>query len=235
MKLPEQVPAHIAVIMDGNGRWASQRGMPRVAGHKVGAETFRTIATFCRDAGIKYLTVYALSAENRLNRPPEEVEEVYNLLRRYLKESLETMERDKVKLKFLGALNQLPGDIKGLIKEVEKTSSRYEGCLCSICLNYSGRNEIMRAARKLITLAPGSTMADMNEDALCRHLDTAFLPDPDLCIRTGGEMRLSNFLPWQLVYSELFFTKTLWPDFSVKELTKILGEYSKRNRRYGGL
>jgi undecaprenyl diphosphate synthase len=230
-----KIPAHIAVIMDGNGRWARRRGMPRIAGHKVGAETFRSIAAFCRDAGIQYLTVYALSTENRASRPAGEVEEVYNLLRRYIGESLETMERDRVKLKFLGDLAPLPQDVRDLIGRAEALSARYEGCICSICINYGGRDEIMRAVRSLITLAPGAEMKDITEDTLSRHLDTAFIPDPDLCIRTGGETRLSNFLPWQLAYSELYFTKTLWPDFSVRELKKILRNFAKRDRRYGGL
>ena len=239
MKLPQTLPAHIAVIMDGNGRWASRRGLPRKAGHAAGAETFRSIATFCRDIGIQYLTVYALSTENRASRPPEEVEDVYDLLRRYILESLETMERDRVKLKFLGDTGQLPKDLQELIARAEELSERYQGCQCNICVNYGGRDEIVRAIRNIMLLSPGSPpgaeWSDVNEDSFSRHLDTAFIRDPDLCIRTGGESRLSNFLPWQLAYAELVFTKTLWPDFSKKELTTILFDFEKRNRRYGGL
>jgi undecaprenyl diphosphate synthase len=220
--------------MDGNGRWAKRRGLPRKMGHKSGAETFRSIAAFCRDIGIEYLTVYALSTENRTTRPDEEVEEVYALLRRYIQESLETMERDRVRLKFLGDLAPLPEDVRGLILQAEEMSRRYEGCLCSICVNYGGRDEIVRAARALMRLS-GSKPEDVDQDAFSRHLDTAFLPDPDLCIRTGGETRLSNFLPWQLAYAELFFTDILWPDFTEKDLVTILTSYSKRARRYGGL
>jgi undecaprenyl diphosphate synthase len=227
MRLPAVLPAHIAIIMDGNGRWARRRGLPRTAGHAAGAETFRSIATFCRNIGIQYLTVYALSTENRISRPAEEVEKVYDLLRRYIIESLETMERDRVKLKFVGGIAQLPQDIQDLIRQAEELSSKYEGCQCNICVNYGGRDEIVRAAR--------SMTEDTSEDAFSRHLDTALLPDPDLCIRTGGEYRLSNFLPWQLAYAELFFIKTLWPDFSAKELVSLLHDYSKRIRRYGGL
>ncbi|MDR0294399.1 MAG: di-trans,poly-cis-decaprenylcistransferase [Oscillospiraceae bacterium] len=235
MKLPATLPGHIAVIMDGNGRWARRRGLPRKAGHAAGAETFRTIATFCRDIGVRNLTVYALSTENRRLRPGEEVEEIYDLLRRYISESLEKMERDRVRLKFLGDLEPLPGDIREQMERAEKVSARYDGCLCGICVNYGGRDEIVRAARELMHLSSGAETGDVTEDTFSRHLDTAFLPDPDLCIRTGGEWRLSNFMPWQLAYAELFFTDTLWPDFSKKELVSILENYSDRNRRYGGL
>jgi undecaprenyl diphosphate synthase len=235
LKLPDTLPTHIAVIMDGNGRWARRRGLPRKAGHAAGSENFRSIATFCRDIGIPYLTVYALSTENRASRPAEEVEEVYDLLRRYIGESLETMERDRVKLKFLGSLDSLPEDVRELIARAEEVSARYEGCQCNICVNYGGRDEIVRAACKLMRLSSGTITQDVTEDIFSRHLDTAFLPDPDLCIRTGGDSRLSNFLPWQLAYAELVFTKTLWPDFSKKELVSIMRDFSKRNRRYGGL
>jgi undecaprenyl diphosphate synthase len=235
LKLPETLPAHVAVIMDGNGRWARKRALPRKAGHKAGAENFRSIATFCRDIGLQYLTVYALSSENQASRPKEEVDSVYDLLRRYLNESLETMERDRVRLKFLGGIENLPEDIQELITRTEEVSARYEGCLCSICVNYGGRDEIVRAARRLMHLSPGTSLNEVTEDTFSRHLDTAFLPDPDLCVRTGGELRLSNFLPWQLAYSELVFTKTLWPDFSKKELVSILTDFTKRDRRFGGL
>ena len=235
MKLPEKLPAHIAVIMDGNGRWARRRGLPRKAGHAAGAETFRAIATFCRDIGVQNLTVYALSTENRASRPAEEVEEVYDLLRRYIGESLETMEQDRVQLKFLGRLDPLPEDLRSLIAQAEETSSRYKGCRCNICVNYGGRDEIVRAACELMRLSSATVERDITEDLFSRHLDTAFIPDPDICVRTGGESRLSNFLSWQLAYAELVFTKTLWPDFSTKELTSILADFAKRNRRYGGL
>lgn len=236
MKLPDILPAHIAIIMDGNGRWAQRRGLPRQAGHAAGAEVFRSVATFCRDAGIQYLTVYALSTENKAARPPEEVDEIYDLLRRYINESLETMERDRVKLKFMGDIKDLPDDIRGLIKKAEELSGKYDGCQCNICINYGGRDEIVRAARELIRISSfGETGDRISEDDFSRHLDTAFLPDPDICIRTGGDFRLSNFLPWQLAYTELFFTKTLWPDFSVKELCSLLRKFTGRIRKYGGL
>jgi undecaprenyl diphosphate synthase len=222
--------------MDGNGRWARRRGLPRKAGHAAGAETFRSVAAFCRDIGIKYLTVYALSTENRASRPEDEVAEVYDLLRRYIAESLETMERDRVKLKFMGGIAELPSDIRELIVKAETLSSKYEGCQCNICVNYGGRDEIVRAARELIRLSSFAETGDkINEDDFSRHLDTVFIPDPDLCIRTGGDFRLSNFLPWQLAYTELFFIKTFWPDFSANELVSLLHDYNKRIRKYGGL
>lgn len=234
-KLPAVLPRHIAIVMDGNGRWAKRRALPRKAGHAAGAENFRKIATFCREIGVPYLTVYALSTENRRARPPEEVGEIYVLLHKYLTESLETMERDRVRLKFLGDLAPLPEDVRALIAETEEVSKRYEGCQCNICLNYGGRDEILRAARNLMRLSSGISPDTVDEDVFARHLDTVFIPDPDLCIRTGGEMRLSNFLPWQLAYAELFFTETLWPDFSKNELIAVLNDFSKRNRRYGGV
>ena len=235
MKLPDKLPAHIAVIMDGNGRWARRRGLPRKAGHAAGAETFRTVATFCRDIGVQNLTVYTLSTENRASRPAEEVEELYDLLRRYIGESLETMEQDRVRLKFLGSMDPLPEDLREMIARAEEVSSRYKGCRCNICVNYGGRDEIVRATRELMKLSSATVEQDVTEDLFSRHLDTAFIPDPDICIRTGGESRLSNFLVWQLAYAELVFTKTLWPDFSTKELTSILSDFAKRNRRFGGL
>lgn len=226
MRLPSVLPAHIAIIMDGNGRWASRRGLPRKAGHAVGSENFRAIATFCRDIGVQYLTVYALSTENAERRPADEVGGIYDLLRKYLAESLEKMARDRIRLKFFGDLSGLPEDIQALTARTEEVSRQYEGFQANICLRYGGRDEILRAARRI---------GDGGEAAFGALLDTAGIPDPDLCIRTGGEQRLSNFLLWQLAYAELYFTKTLWPGFSKKELCSILTEYSRRNRRYGGV
>ncbi len=231
MKLPAELPAHIAIIMDGNGRWAARRGLPRKAGHAVGSENFRTIATFCRDIGIKYLTVYALSTENARSRPADEVGGIYDLLRKYLDESLQKMARDRIRLKFFGDLSPLPQDIRTLIAETEQVSQQYEGFQTNICLHYGGRDEILRAVKSLAVSPPNT----IDEAAFAACLDTAGIPDPDLCIRTGGETRLSNFLLWQLAYAELYYTKTLWPGFSKKELCSILTDFSRRNRRYGGL
>jgi undecaprenyl diphosphate synthase len=231
IKLPANLPAHIAIIMDGNGRWAARRGLPRKAGHAVGSENFRTIATFCRDIGIRYLTVYALSTENARSRPPGEVEGIYTLLRKYLDESLQKMARDRIRLKFFGDLSPLPPDIRALIDKTEEVSRQYTGFQTNICLHYGGRDEILRAVRSMINAKPDT----VDEAAFSARLDTAGIPDPDLCIRTGGESRLSNFLLWQLAYAELYYTKTLWPGFSAKELTSVLTDFSRRNRRYGGL
>ena len=227
--LPPALPRHIAVIMDGNGRWAKARGLPRMAGHAAGSENFRKIATFCKDIGLEYLTVYAFSTEN-WSRPAEEVEGIFGLLRKYLDESLEKMERDRVRMRFLGGVSALPEDIVSRIRQAEALSKTFEGVLVSICVNYGGRDEIVRAAHSL-----QQDGTPVTEEALASRLDTAGIPDPELCIRPSGEMRLSNFLLWQLAYAELFFTPTLWPDFTTGELTRILWEYQSRDRRFGGI
>lgn len=226
---PERLPRHIAIIMDGNGRWAQARGLPRMAGHAAGSENFRKIATFCKNIGLEYLTVYAFSTEN-WSRPAEEVEGIFGLLRRYLDESLEKMERDRVRMRFLGNVNDLPEDIVARIRRAESLSETFEGVLVSVCVNYGGRDEIARAAR-----ACQDVGVPINAESLSSRLDTAGIPDPELCIRPSGEMRLSNFLLWELAYTELFFTPTLWPDFSTDELVRILWEYQGRNRRFGGI
>ncbi|MCL2031043.1 MAG: polyprenyl diphosphate synthase [Oscillospiraceae bacterium] len=227
--LPPVLPRHIAIIMDGNGRWARARGLPRVAGHAAGSENFRRIATFCKDIGLEYLTVYAFSTEN-WSRPPEELDAIFGLLRKYLDESLEKMERDRVRMRFPGDISALPDDIAARIRQAEALSETFEGVLISVCVNYGGRDEIVRAARALQEDA-----VPVTAESLASRLDMAGVPDPELCIRPSGEMRLSNFLLWELAYAELFFTPTLWPDFTTGELTRILWEYQTRNRRFGGL
>lgn len=229
-KLPKTLPRHIAIVMDGNGRWARSRGLPRKAGHAAGSENFRRIATYCKDIGIEYLTVYAFSTEN-WKRPKDEVDAIFDLLRKYLAESIEKMESNRVKMKFIGDLSSIPEDIARLASETERISARYEGCQVNICINYGGRDEILRAARKLAA-NPQETLDEAYFSSL---LDTSGIPDPDIFIRPSGEYRTSNFLIWQLAYSELFFTKTLWPDFSPRELRRILNEYAGRNRRFGGI
>ncbi len=224
------LPRHLAVIMDGNGRWARRRGLPRSAGHKAGAETFRTIATYCREIGLDYLTVYAFSTEN-WKRPPEEVEAIMDLLARYLQEAIETMARDNVRLKFLGDMTPLRPDLRALIDETNRISAGLDGCQANICLNYGGRDEIVHAVSELVRL--GET--DINEDTIAAHLYTAGIPDPDLIIRPSGELRLSNFLLWQCAYSEFYFTNVLWPDFSKEELHRAIAAYQQRDRRYGGV
>ena len=228
----DHLPRHIAVIMDGNGRWAKRRGLPRSAGHKAGAETFRTIATYCREIGIDYLTVYAFSTEN-WKRPVDEVSTIMDLLEQYLHEAIETMERDNVRLKFLGDMSPLRPDLQQLISETNEISSRLDGCQANICLNYGGRDELLHAAKAL--LREGADPDSLTEADLERHIYTAGIPDPDLIIRPSGELRLSNFLLWQCAYSEFYFTDVLWPDFTKDELHKAIADFQKRDRRYGGV
>ena len=226
--IPEKLPCHIAIILDGNGRWAARRGLPRAAGHLAGSENFRRISTFCKSIGIEYLTVYAFSTENWL-RPKDETDAIMNLFRRYLNESIEKMETNRVRIRVMGDLSMIPGDIKELIVRTQELSEKYTGVSLQICINYGARNEIVRAVRKIIKTE------HITEEMISASLDSAGIPDPDLCIRPGGEKRLSNFLLWQLAYSELFFYEKNWPDFNEKDLVKILWEFSERDRRFGGI
>lgn len=223
------LPRHIAIIMDGNGRWAKRRGLPRTAGHSAGAENFRTIATYCKDIGIQYLTVYAFSTEN-WKRPPEEVNAIMGLLDKYLHEAIERMERDRVKMKFLGDISVLSPKLRALIARTSEISSHYEGCQVNICINYGGRDEILRAAKKL-----AETGGVFTEENLSNEMYSSGIPDPDMIIRPGGEMRVSNFLLWQAAYSEFYFTDTLWPDFGKAELNKTIASFQNRDRRFGGI
>ena len=231
-----RLPRHIAIILDGNGRWAKKRGLPRTAGHKVGAETFRTIATYCRDIGIEYLTVYAFSTEN-WKRPQDEVDTIMSLLKRYLLEAIETMERDNVRLRFMGDMSPLSDELKELVDRCNAISEQLDGCLCSICINYGGRAELVHAAARFAEdCRIGLVKAeDLTEAMLGGYLYSAEIPDPDLLIRPGGEVRQSNFLLWQFAYSEFYFTNVLWPDFSKEELHKAIASYQRRSRRYGGI
>ena len=232
----DHLPTHIGIIMDGNGRWAKKRGMPRTAGHAAGAETFRNIATYCKEIGLQYLTVYAFSTEN-WKRPEDEVGAIMNLLKKYLLEAISQMERDRVKMKFLGDLSVLREDLRQLCEQTEEISTHYEGCQVNICLNYGGRDEIVRAARAFAKeCAEGKALPeDLTQQLFAEQLFTGGIPDPDLIIRPSGELRLSNFLPWQSAYSEFYFTDVLWPDFSKAELLKAIADYQQRSRRYGGV
>ena len=231
-----RLPRHIAIILDGNGRWAKRRGLPRTAGHKVGAETFRTIATYCRDIGLEYLTVYAFSTEN-WKRPKDEVETIMVLLKRYLLEAIETMERDNVRLRFMGDLLALSDELKALVAECNAISDRLTGCQCNICINYGGRAELVHAAQSFAEdcIAGSVKPEDLTEDIFEKYLYSAGIPSPDLLIRPGGELRLSNFLLWQCAYAEFYLTDVLWPDFSKEELHKAIAAYQSRNRRYGAV
>lgn len=227
-----RLPCHIAIIMDGNGRWAKKRGLPRTAGHAAGAETFRRIATYCKEIGVRYLTVYAFSTEN-WKRPPEEVEAIMKLLKKFLTEALRDMEKNRVKVKFLGDLVPLSEELKTLISETEKISEKYDGVQVNLCVNYGGRDEIIRGVRAL--LEERENGAAVTEESFSRYLYTDGIPDPDLIIRPSGEYRLSNFLMWQSAYSELYFTDVLWPDFDKYEMNRAICEYQRRDRRYGGI
>lgn len=229
------LPRHIAIIMDGNGRWAKKRGLPRTAGHAVGSETFRRIATYCRDIGVEYLTVYAFSTEN-WKRPPEEVSAIMRLLDKYLKEAIDTMERDHIRMKVLGDVEALPDELRREIAKTEEISSHYDGFQANICINYGGRDEIVRAAKKYAeAVKNGEADGELTEDEFSSYMYSHGIPDPDLLIRPGGEQRISNFLLWQCAYSEMYFTDVLWPDFTPKELDKAIEAFKSRQRRYGGI
>ena len=229
------LPRHIAIIMDGNGRWAKKRGLPRTAGHAAGSETFRRVATYCKDLGLDYLTVYAFSTEN-WKRPPEEVETSMRLLEQYLGEAIEKMERDGIRLKFFGDTSVLSDKLRGLIHETDGITAHLGKVFqANICVNYGGRDEIVRAARQWAERVKSGEENALTEDVFASLLDSAGIPDPELLIRPGGEMRVSNFLMWQTAYSEMVFTDTLWPDFGEKDINAAIAQYQKRDRRFGGL
>ena len=232
----DHLPRHVAIIMDGNGRWAKKRGLPRTAGHAAGAENFRTIATYCKDIGLEYLTVYAFSTEN-WKRPAEEVSAIMGLLKKYLLEAISRMERDRVKMRFFGDLCALDPELRALCRRTEEISTHYEGCQVNICLNYGGRDEVLRAARVFAEdCARGDKKpGDLTEEAFGSYLFSNGVPDPDLVIRPSGEIRISNFLLWQSAYAEFYFTDVLWPDFTKEELNKALAAYQRRSRRFGGV
>lgn len=224
-----RLPRHIAIIMDGNGRWAKKRGLPRTAGHKVGAETFRKIALQCKALGVEYLTIYAFSTEN-WKRPAEEVSTLMSLLKKYMQEAIDTMERDKMKLRFFGDLSALSPELQDLARRANAVADRVDGFQANLCINYGGRDEILHAARLC-----ASAGEEMTEENLEKHLYSAGIPDPELIIRPGGELRLSNFLLWQCAYSEFYFCDTLWPDFGEKDLDEAIVAYQQRDRRFGGV
>ena len=224
------IPRHISIIMDGNGRWAQRRGLPRSAGHKAGAETFRRIARYCKDLGVEYLTVYAFSTEN-WKRPAEEVGAIMGLLEKYLLDSIAEMEEDRIRLRFFGDLSALSPRLQELIARTAEIAGRLPGCFqANVCLNYGGRDEIVRAARAL-----AESGEEWSEENLARHLDSAGVPDPELIIRPGGEYRISNFLLWQSAYAEYVFSPKLWPDFQTEDIDDAIARYRTRDRRFGGV
>ena len=224
-----RLPRHIAIIMDGNGRWAKKRGLPRTAGHKVGAETFRDIATYCRELGVEFLTVYAFSTEN-WKRPKDEVDTIMELLEQYLQEAINTMERDHIRLKIWGDTAALSPKLQQMVAQTNAISTHYQGFQANICLNYGGRSEILRAAR--LCAEAGE---EWTEENFGKYLWSAGIPDPELIIRPSGELRLSNFLLWQCAYSEFYFCDTLWPDFDRAALDRAIIDYQGRDRRFGGV
>ncbi len=231
-----KMPRHVAIILDGNGRWAKAKGMPRNYGHVQGAKTVETICEEAYRMGIQYLTVYAFSTEN-WNRPKDEVDALMKLLRNYMKTCLKTAEKNRMCVRVLGEKSRLDEDIRNRIAELEEATKNNDGLHFQIAINYGGRDEIVRAMKKMSEkVALGELKPeDITEQCVEQYLDTAGIPDPDLLIRTCNEERISNFLLWQLAYTEFYFTPVPWPDFTKEELMKAVEAYNHRDRRYGGL
>ena len=233
---PNNIPVHIAAVMDGNGRWAQKRGLPRTAGHTAGSEAFQNAAEYLNDMGVKYFTVYAFSTEN-WKRPQEEVQAIMGLLDRYLRKAIREMTEKNIRLHFFGDLTPLSDSLKQLIAETNAISQHTTGMQVNVCLNYGGRAEIVRAAQLLAEDCSSGKLLpeEITEQMLSQKLYSADIPDPDLMIRPGGELRLSNFLLWQNAYTEFYFTNTLWPDMTEAELDKAIAAFQSRKRRYGGI
>lgn len=231
-----KLPRHIAIILDGNGRWAKSKGMPRNYGHAQGSKNVERICEEAWKMGIKYLTVYAFSTEN-WSRPKNEVDALMKLLRNYMKTCLKTAEKNDMKIRVIGDIKPLDEDIKSRILELEKATENNGGLNFTIALNYGSRDEIARAVRRIGEDCSAGKLRpeEIDEKVVSSYLDTAGIPDPDLMIRTSGEQRLSNYLLWQLAYSEFYFTDVPWPDFTKEELEKAIVEYNRRHRRFGGV
>jgi undecaprenyl diphosphate synthase len=235
---PERLPQHIAIIMDGNGRWARKRHLPRVAGHRAGVTSVRSTVETASSIGIRALTLYAFSEENWKKRPKSEVDFLMGLLCRYLKAEVPSLNKNNVRLEYIGRLQELPDTVQQKMEWARAATSGNTGTVMTLALNYSARAEIVDAVRSIIDAAArngGLQHLEIDEDAVSRNLYTKHLPDPDLVIRTSGEMRLSNFLLWQLAYAEIHIIPTLWPEFRGAHLLEAIAEYQKRDRRYGGL
>ena len=230
------IPRHVAIIMDGNGRWAAERGLPRSEGHRRGVEAVRRTVTAASDMGIGHLTLFSFSSEN-WTRPPDEVSFLFGLLRFFIRRDLAELHQEGVRVTVIGERDRLPGDIVSLIEEAEKLTAANRGLQMVVAFNYGARNELARAVRRLAAEAKAERIdpQSINEAAISDRLDTASIPDPDLLIRTGGEMRLSNFLLWQAAYAELAFLPIYWPDFTGESLRAAVAQYGTRQRRYGGL
>lgn len=232
---PRVLPKHIAIVMDGNGRWAKRRGLPRQAGHKVGAEAFRTIANYAKSIGLSYLTVYAFSTEN-WKRSDEEVDAIMELLERYLREAIADMDKNRVRFCFFGDLSRLSPELREEARIASERSAKYEGVQVNFCLNYGGRGEILRGAQRFAAqcAAGEAKPEELTEQRFSELMYSAGIPDPELVIRPGGELRISNFLLWQSAYAEYYFTDVLWPDFGPKDLDLAIDAFNHRNRRFGG-
>ena len=234
---PDKLPAHIAIIMDGNGRWANRRRLPRVAGHKAGVGPVRVTVETCARLGIQALTLYAFSVEN-WKRPRSEVETLWRLLHYYLRKELPDLQKNGIRLQAIGRVDALPPQVRRELEAVVEATSCNRSLLVNLAVNYGGRAEIVDAVNAILDRARAEgrlASLEVDEPAIARHLYTSSIPDPDLLIRTSGEMRISNFLLWQIAYAELYVTDTLWPDFSRTDLLQAVLEYQKRDRRYGGL
>jgi undecaprenyl diphosphate synthase len=235
--LQGKIPVHVAIIMDGNGRWARKRGLPRIAGHKAGADAIRDIVRFCGEAGIRFLTLYAFSTEN-WKRPHDEVEGLMNLLLEYLDKETPELHKNGVRIRFLGALAELRPSIRSAISVAEEHTSNNSGLQLNIAVNYGSRPEMVRAVRLIAEKYRSGELASLDsitEETISEHLYTAGMPDPDLLIRPGEELRLSNFLLWQSAYTEIWTTSILWPDFRRAQLIHAIADFQKRERRYGNV
>lgn len=230
------LPKHVGIIMDGNGRWAKQRGLPRKAGHREGAQTFRTITRYCSQVGIRYLTVYAFSTEN-WKRPEDEVGALMGLFKSYLREALEDFQDDDIVVRFIGDKSGFSLELQALMNENEESSKDRPGMVLNIAMNYGSRDEIVRAVKSICAKVEAGSLraADVTEQLVADHLYTAGQPDPDLIIRPSGEYRISNFMLWQSAYTEFVIMNKLWPDFTKADLDEALRIYASRNRRYGGV
>lgn len=231
-----KIPEHVAIILDGNGRWAKSKGMPRNYGHTMGAKNVETVCKAANEIGIKYLTLYAFSTEN-WNRPEQEVNALMKLLESYLKNCIKTADKNNMRVRIIGEVTGLSEKFQERIKELEEASAHNSGLNLTIAINYGSRDEIIRCMKKMYKDCQDNklSMDDINEEVFASYLDTKDLPDPDLLIRTSGEQRLSNYLLWQLAYSEFYFTDVPWPDFHKEELLEAVEAYNKRDRRFGAL